>query len=240
MVDPAKLKELRQLTNAGLADCKRVLDDSGGDLFAAAVSILTESDVKELKQSMLVRSSAGQSIKDPVTDRERQLIEALEAHFIGKRTRPVNIGFLFETTSLFLVDSQFRVAIMDQPENTLKTVWNTLASDSSRQAFPKVTTVETKKVLSTLITMPTPESEWESDYVVLMPPRRRLIFSSSARVIAIYKRTKRPDRGVANIEEMTGAGKNVRTLRHWVHQDIEFTPRCLGEITFASQLREVT
>ncbi|WP_231742159.1 hypothetical protein [Stieleria varia] len=240
MVDPIKLKGLRQLTNAGLADCKRALDASGGDLFAAAVSMLTESDVQELKQSMMVRASAGQSIKDPVTDTERQLLEALEAHFIGQRTRPVNVGFLFETTSLFLSDSQFRVAIMDQPGNTLETVWNALAPSPSSHSLPNATTVETKKVLSTVITMPTSESEWESDYVVLMHPRRRLIFSSSARVIAIYKRTKRADRGIANVEEMTGAGENVRTLRHWVHEDVEFTPRCLGEIAFASQLREVT
>jgi len=240
MVDSTKLKELRQLTNAGLADCKRSLTESGGDLFAAAVSMLTESDVRELRQSMMVRASAGQSIKDPVSDKERQFIEALEAHFIGQRTRPANVGFLYETTSLFLTDPQFRVAILDQPENTLKTVWTALTSNESNQSLPEATTIETKKVLSTVISMPTPESEWESDYIVLMHPRRRLVFSSPARAIAIYKRTKRPDRGVANIEEMTGAGENVRTLRHWVHEDVEFTPRCLSEVVFASQLREVT
>lgn len=88
--------------------------------------------------------------------------------------------------------------------------------------------------------MPEPQSEWECDFIVLMHPRRRFILSSSARVIAVYKRTKRPDRGVANIEEMAGQGDNVRPVRRWIHENAVFTPTGLAQIVFDGQLREVT
>lgn len=101
MVDSAQLKELRRLTNASLSDCKRALDESKNDLFAAAVSMLTENDVHALKSSMMVRSSAGESIKDPVTESERELIGALESHFIAQRTCPVNVGFLLKLRRCF-------------------------------------------------------------------------------------------------------------------------------------------
>ncbi|MEM7317079.1 MAG: hypothetical protein AAF497_28430 [Planctomycetota bacterium] len=240
MVNPTTLKELRRLTNAGLSDCKRALDDAGGDLFTAAKSMLSEADVLSLKQSMMVRASAGQSIKDPVTDSERELIDALEAHFISQRTRPVNVGFLFETTSFFLGNPQFRIAVMYDPENTLKTIWEALACDPPSSPLPTATSVETKKVIATVIKMPTPQSEWESDFVVLMHPRRRLIFSSRPRVLAIYKRTNRPDRGKANNQQMTGTGQDDRPLQQWFHEEVEFAPRALAQIVFARQLRPVT
>lgn len=240
MVDAAQLKELRRLTNASLSDCKRALDESNDDLFAAAVSMLTEDDVHALKSSMMVRSSAGQSIKDPVTESERELIGALEAHFIAQRTRPVNVGFLFETTSLFLADSQFRGAVIDSASETLRAVWRALSAHSTDGSSPHAETVETPKAICTVVTMPEPQSEWECDFIVLMHPRRSFILSSSARVIAIYKRTKRPDRGVANIEEMAGQGDNVRPVRRWIHENAVFTPTGLAQIVFDGQLREVT
>ena len=115
MVDPAHLKELRRLTNAGLSDCKRTLDDAGRDLFAAAVSMLAEDNVHSLKSSMMVRASAGQSIKDPVTDSERELINALEAHFIAQRTRPAMSASSSKPPCCSETNPQFRVAIMDDP-----------------------------------------------------------------------------------------------------------------------------
>jgi|JI10StandDraft_1071094.scaffolds.fasta_scaffold943775_1 hypothetical protein len=240
MVDAAQLKELRRLTNGSLSDCKRALDESNGNLFAAAVSMLTEDDVHALKSSMMVRSSAGQSIKDPVTASERELIGALEAHFIAQRTRPVNVGFLFETTSLFLADSQFRNAVVDNASEALHTVWRALAGHNTDGSSPHAETVKTPKNKCTVVTMPEAQSEWECDYIVLIHPRRRFLLSSSARVIAIYKRTKRPDRGVANIEEMAGQGGDVRPVRRWVHENAVFTPIGLAQTVLDHQLREVT
>ena len=208
MTDPAQLRELRRLTNAGLSDCKHALDEAGGDLLAATVSMLTEEDVQALRSSIMVRASAGQSIKDPVTDSERDFVDALEAHFIAQRTRPKNVGFLFETSSLFLADTQFRIAIMDDAVGTLQTVWRTLTARPTADSSLEAETVETKNVLSTVVTMPTSQSEWECDFIVLMHPRRQFIFSSRSRVLAVYKRTKRHDRGVANVEEMAGQGEN--------------------------------
>lgn len=239
MVDSAQLKELRRLTNGSLSDCKRALDESNGDLFAAALSMLTEDDVHALKSSMIVRSSAGQSIKDPVTESERELIGALESHFIAQRTRPVNVGFLFETTSLFLADSHFRNAVVDNASEALHTVWRALAGQNSEVSSPQAETVKTPKTTCTVVTMPGAKSEWECDYIVLIHPRRRILFSSPARVIAVYKRTKRPDRGVANIEEMDGQGDNVRPVRRWVHENAVFTPIRLAQILFDDQLKEV-
>ncbi len=240
MVDIATLKELRRLTNAGLSDCRRALEDSDGDLFAAAVSMLSESDVQKLSQSMMVREGAGQSIKDPVTDSERELINALGAHFVRERTRPVNVGFLFEATSLFHSDTQFRHSLLSQPASMLQTLWAAMAVDSSKNSMPGATTVKTPQVVSTVITMPPPQSEWECDFVVLMHPQRRFVFfSSRPRVLAVYKRTKLPGRGVANIHEMAGTGDNVRLINEWVHEDVIFTPNGLSEIAFDNRLRKV-
>jgi hypothetical protein len=240
MVDPAHLKELRRLTNAGLSDCKRALDDAGGDLFAAAVSMLAEDDVHSLKSSMMVRASAGQSIKDPVTDSERELINALEAHFIAQRTRPANVGFLFETALLFLTNPQFRVAIMDDPAATIRSLWNTLAARTTSASLPQAETIETKQVLSTVVKMPDPESQWECDFVILLHPRRRFVLSSKPRVLALYKRTKQHDRGVANIEEMAHRRGEVHTVKRWIHEDAVFTAAALAELAFDSKLRQVT
>jgi len=239
MVDLAQLKELRRLTTAGLSDCKRALDDAGGDLFAAAVSMLTEDDVHALKSSMMVRASAGQSIKDPVTDSERELINALEAHFVAQRTRPANVGFLFETASLFLTNPQFRDAIMDDPAATLRTVWNTLAAGTAA-SVPQAETIETKQVLSTVVKMPDPQSQWECDFVILLHPRRRFILSSRPRVLALYKRTKQHGRGVANMEELALRGDEVQTVKRWIHEDAEFSTAALAELAFDRKLREVT
>jgi hypothetical protein len=240
MVDAAQLKELRRLTNASLSDCKRALDEFNGDLFTAAVSMLTEDDVRALKSSMMVRASAGQSIKDPVTNSERELIGALESHFIAQRTRPINVGFLFETASLFLADPQFRSAVVDNASAALHGVWRGLAGHLTGGLLPQGETVETPKAMSTVIAMPYPQSEWECDYIVLMHPRRRLIFSSSARVIVVYKRTKRLDRGVANIEELAGHRNDCHAIRRWVHENLEFTPTVLAQVVFHGQLRQVT
>ncbi len=240
MVDAAKLKDLRRLTNAGLTDCKRALDESNGDLFAAALSMLTEEDVRALKSSMMVRSSAGQSVKDPVTDAERELIRALESHFIVQRTRPVNVGFLFELTSLFLAHPQFRTAVVDNAPGTIHAVWREVASHCADGILPQAETVEAANVMATVVAMPKAQSEWECDYVVLMHPRRRFLFSSSARAIAVYKRTNRIDCGVAIIEEMAVHGDNVHPVRQWVHQNAVFTSIGLVQIVFDGGLREVT
>ena len=88
--------------------------------------------------------------------------------------------------------------------------------------------------------MPDPTSEWECDFIVLMHARRRLLISTSARVIAVYKRTKRIDRGVANIEEMAGHGDDVHATRRWVHENLEFTATGLAQVVFDGQLRQLT
>jgi len=100
----ANIKQLRQLTNGGLAECKHALDAAGGDVFLAAVSMLTEDDVKKMQQAMMNRELAGQSIADPVTPEEKELVERLAAHFVAQRTRPAHANFLFELTGAFYSD----------------------------------------------------------------------------------------------------------------------------------------
>ena len=240
MVNAAQLKELRRLTNAGLSECKRALDESGGDLFAAAASMLTEEDVQSLKSSMMVRASAGQSIKDPVTESERELIEALESHFIAGRTRPANVGFLFETTARFLSDARFRRAIIADADGTLGRIWRNVAGTNSHGPAPQAENFELAKILSTVISMPPSQSEWECDFIVLLHPQRRFVFSSSARVIAVYKRTKRDDFGVATFEEMAGKGDDVRPIRRWFHENAEFSVSALAQVLSDGQLRKLT
>ncbi len=59
-------------------------------------------------------------------------------------------------------------------------------------------------------------------------------------MFAIYKRTKRSDRGVANVEEMGMDRGDVTAISRWVHQDLELTPQELANVAFDPTLHRVT
>jgi len=240
MIDIKKIQELRRITNAGLAECKRALEDTGGDLFAAATSMLTENDVLKIQQSVSVRAMAGQSIRDPVTDDEQKLVDALVSHFVAQRTRPLNVTFLFQIAALFHSDAAFRVAIIDDPDSAVQDVWNAGNIASDTQKPPTAETFESRQCLSTVVTMPVAQSEWECDFIVLQHPRRRFLLSTKTKVLAIYKRTRRNDRGLVNIEEMTVRSNEVVATRGWVLEDASLQSAELAHVGFAPGLHEVT
>lgn len=240
MVDISRINELRRLTNAGLADCKRALDQAGGDVFTAATMMLTEEDVQAIQQAVRVRAMAGQSISDPVTPDEQELVDALVAHFVAQRTRPVNVGFLFELAACFHSDPDFRSAITEEPTAAVRKVWRLLNIDDDAQDQPVAVTVEGPQCVSTVVTLPESQSEWECDFIVLQHPRKRFFRSTPPIVLAVYRRTTRTDRGVVNIEQMGVRGDEVIATRRWVLDDAVFEPGELASIGFAPGLQEVT
>lgn len=54
-----KIRDLHAFTNAGLADCKRALDDAGGDYFQALCALLTPEAFEEKEQAFRVRVACG-------------------------------------------------------------------------------------------------------------------------------------------------------------------------------------
>jgi hypothetical protein len=239
MIDVKQIQELRRLTNAGLAECKRALEDADGDLFSAATSLLTEDDVLKIQQSVRVRAMAGQSIKDPVSDDEQRLVDALVSHFVARRTRPLNVAFLFQIAELFHADNAFREAVMEDPASAVGNLWRTLNVDGGTQRLPMAETFESRQCLSTVVTMPVSQSEWECDFIVLQHPRRGYLLSAKVKVLAIYKRTKRDDRGLVNIEEMAIRRDEVVAIRRWVLEDANLETAELARAGFAPGLREV-
>ena len=222
MTDIPTLKQLQRLTNAGLGECKRVLTESNGDLFVAATKMLTEQDVLEIQQSVRVRAMAGQSIKDPVTREEQELVDALLAHFVAQQTRSINVGFLVELTALFSSDKAFRKALLDWPRETLEKFRELLDQNNEFDGIQAVKTCRAKKFASTVIKMPPAQSEWESDFIILQHPKKGILFGSRPRVFSVYKRTKREDRGIANIDEVMIKHEALVSIARWVHSDLQF------------------
>ena len=240
MTDIKTIKELQRLTNAGLADCKRALEGASGDFFVAASSMLSEDDVLQLQQSVRVRAMAGESIKDPVTEEEQLLVDRLASHFIAQRTRLLSVGFLFEIARLFHNDNEFQAAIRDAPSQAIQQFVELLDPGGDFAGIQEVVPTENDACTSTVVRMPAPQSEWECDFIVLQHPKKRLFKNSPGRVFAIYKRTKRNDRGVANVEEMGMDSGDVAAISRWVHQDLRFTPQELAGVAFDPNLHQVT
>lgn len=238
MTDIQLIKKLQRLTNAGLGDCKNALVASNGDLFSAATSMLTEDDVLQIQQSVRVRAMAGDSIKDPVSSDEQQLVDDLVAHFVSLRTRPLNVGFLFELTRLFLSDASFLTAFVQSPTDTIREYQRRIQSMGEFDGISNISTCSDGKFTGTVISMPVSGSEWECDFIVLQHPRKKLFGNSRQRLFAVYKRTKRVDHGIANIEEMGIEGEDVSSTRRWVHPDLEFSPETLAGIGYDSGLQE--
>ncbi|RCS41045.1 hypothetical protein DTL42_20865 [Bremerella cremea] len=239
MVDPKQLKELRRLTNAGLADCKQALEAANGDLFTAAISMLTEADALEIQQSVHVRAMAGTAIKNPVTQEEQDFTDRLVTHFIAQRTRPLNYEFRGALADLFLHNDEFREYAINHPAGTMRRLWEKLQTGYDPQHHPTAQTVTTRKCVSTVVTMPPPQSEWECDFIVLEHPRRRLLFSKPPRVLAIYKRTKRNDHGLIYIDELTISKETTVHSHRWLLENANLALESLAQIGYARDRQEI-
>lgn len=228
-VDVQSLRTLQRLTNSGLSDCKRALTESQGDLFLAATSMLSESKIKEIAQSVRVRAMAGTSIKDPVEPAERQFVEDLLAYCIAKRTRSMNVGFQFGLAKLFLTDANVQAAIREDC-TVVKKFADLLNAKSEFGELQNVEMVVIGKLASTIIAMPQSQSEYECDFIVLQHPEKSLFRSKPSRVFVVYKRTKRSDRGIANVAEWRLAAGEIQVSANWVNTDLEFDAKSLAMV----------
>lgn len=232
------IKKLHAFTQAGLSDCKQAYDDAEGDFFRALCSLLTAEAFREKDQAFRVRSLCGQSILDPVTSDEADLMDRLRAHFAALSIRPHHV--YFSTAALPAVlhadPSLFERLASSTAQSFLQHMWKSVGDDFNPQhRLPPdgldVTSLSSDGGSPTVvITMPQTESENEVDFVVVT--KRPQAFSvlgrrPALRYFIVLEPVRAPEWNCVVVEELIAKRKGFKAIRRLDREHVNTTPEGL-------------
>jgi len=240
------IRNLHSFTKAGITDCKRALDDAGGDYFQALCKLFTPDAFREKDQAFQVRSMCGKAVLDPVTPEETDLMHRLREHFAALSVRPHHIYFSTEVLPriLFSETEQFGRLIASTGLSWVWHVWARSGEDlrQEHRLDPEGLNVSTVQIAdgrqAAVIRMPQTKSEREIAFIVVIQRRAsfRLIWRPHPlRYFLILKPIHAPNWNIVIVQECVLKRQDLTVQSHFYRENVQTSTDAL--VTLVDAIR---